>query len=184
MLSRQEALRLVKERVKKENFVKHMLAVEAIMRALAKELGGDEELWGLAGLLHDLDFEETTSNPSLHGVKACLLLEGLVPEEVLRAIRAHNYEHTGVKPETAMEKALVAADAASGLLVACALVMPNKRLEEVKLETVIRKFKAKDFARGVSRERILMCEQLGLSKERFLSIALEALKSIAGELGL
>lgn len=184
MISRDEALHLLKDKVKNRNYVKHMIAVEAIMRELAHKLGQDEELWAITGLLHDIDFEETSSNPKLHGIKACELLRGKLPEEALRAIKAHNYENTEVKPETLLDKALIASDAISGLLVACALVMPNKKMNEVKVETVIRKFKSKDFARGVKRERILLCEEIGLTKEEFFEIALQALKKIANQLGL
>ncbi len=183
MISRREALELIRSHISNEKLVKHMLAVEAIMRALARELGEDEELWGLTGLLHDLDYEEVQDDFARHGLRSAELLEGLLPEEALHAIRAHN-DRTGVKPETKLDLALRAADALSGLIVATALVMPNKRLAEVRLKSLKKKFKAKDFARGADRERIRLCEQLGLSLERFLELGLEALKSIADELGL
>jgi len=183
VISRQEALELIRSHISNEKLVKHMLAVEAIMRALARELGEDEELWGLTGLLHDLDYEEVQDDFSRHGLRSAELLEGLLPEEALHAIRAHN-DRTGVRPETRLDLALRAADALSGLIVATALVMPNKRLAEVRLKSLKKKFKAKDFARGADRERIKLCEQLGLSLERFLELGLEALKSIADELGL
>ncbi len=184
MLTRDEALALVKSKVRDERYLKHMLAVEAIMRRLAERLGGDPELWGLVGLLHDIDFEGTKDDPSRHGLVAEEILKGLVPEEALRAIKAHNYEHTGVEPASLMEKALIAADAVSGLLVACALVMPNKKLEEVTVKTVEKKFKSKDFARGVDRGRIERCKELGLTREEFFELSLEALKAVASELGL
>jgi hypothetical protein len=161
-----------------------MLAVEAIMRKLANNLGEDEDLWGLTGLLHDIDFEETKDYPERHGLKAIELLRGDVPEDVLRAIKAHNHEYTGVEPETTMEKALVASDALSGLLVACALVMPSKKMSEVKIKTIKKKFKDKDFARGADRSRISLCEDIGLTREKFFEIGLEALKGISQQLGL
>lgn len=174
----------VRKHVRNDKLVKHMIAVGAIMRALARKLGEDEEKWWLTGVLHDVDFELTKDDPSKHGLASAEILKGLVPEDVLRAIKAHNFERTGVLPETRMEKALIAADAASGLLVACALVMPSKKMAEVRLKTVLRKFKEKSFAPGARRDRILFCEQIGLTKEEFLGIALEALKEVAGELGL
>ena len=183
MISRQEALELVRQKVANERLVKHMLAVEAIMRALARELGEDEELWGLTGLLHDLDYEETKDDFSRHGLRSAEMLEGLLPPEALHAIRAHN-ERTGVKAESKLDLALRAADALSGLVIATALVMPHKKLAEVRLPSLRRKFKAKDFARGADRNRIRLCEQLGLSLDRFLEIGLEALKGIAEQLGL
>ncbi|HDD66941.1 MAG TPA: HDIG domain-containing protein [Nitrososphaeria archaeon] len=183
-MDKDEALRLVEENVSDRRIVLHMIAVSAIMRALARYLGEDEEEWGLVGLLHDIDYERTKADPARHGLEAENILKGRVSEEVLRAIKAHNFENTGVKPETRLENALIAADAVSGLIVASALVMPHKRLEEVRVETLEKKFRQKDFARRVSRERIMFCEKLGLSREKFFELALEALKGISGELGL
>ncbi|MEM2848742.1 MAG: HDIG domain-containing protein [Candidatus Bathyarchaeia archaeon] len=184
MISREEALRILRNYVKSENFVKHCIAVEAILRRIARVLGEDEDLWGLTGILHDVDYELTQNEPTKHGLTAETLIGGTVPEEVLKAIRSHNYENTGFKPESKLDKALIASDAASGLLVACALVMPSKKMQEVQLQTVLRKFKSKDFARGVSRNRIMLCEEVGLSLEGFLQEALNALKEVASQLGL
>ncbi len=177
-------LEFVKQHVCNEKLVKHMIAVAAIMRSLAEKFGEDPEKWWLTGLLHDVDFERTKNDPSRHGIVSAEMLKGLVPEDVLRAIKAHNFEYTGVTPQSKMEKALIAADAVSGLLVACALVMPSKRMEEVRLKTVLKKFKERSFAPTVRRDRILFCEQIGLSKEEFLEIALDSLKKVAKELGL
>ncbi|RJX15574.1 HDIG domain-containing protein [Candidatus Bathyarchaeota archaeon] len=183
-LTRDEAYNLVESKIKRKNIVKHMLAVEAIMKSLAEYFGEDKEIWGLTGLLHDVDFEEVGENFSMHGLKAEEILKGLVPDEVIQAIKAHNYEYTGVQPKTRMEKALIAADAVSGLLVACALVMPSKKLEEVKISTLNKKFKQKDFARNVDRNRINFCEEIGLSREKFFEIALNGLKKISQTLGI
>ncbi len=182
MLTREEALRILEGNVRRRNIFLHMLAVEAIMRALARRLGGDEELWGLTGLLHDVDFERTCDDFERHGLEAAAILGDSVPKEVLDAIRAHNSKIG--EPRTPMENALVASDAASGLIIASALVMPSRKLSEVTLEGLIRKFKDRDFARGADRGRILFCERLGLSRDEFLRIALDALKSIAPSLGL
>lgn len=185
MLTREEALRLVKKNVTKKNFVYHMLAVEAIMRNLASHLGEDENLWGLTGLLHDIDYGKTEVSPEKHALLAEeILREYVLPEDVVRAIKAHNFQYTDIKPETRMEKALIACDAISGLLVACALVMPSKKLGDVNVETVTKKFKAKDFARGVERERILFCEEIEIPRNKFFEIALDGLKSISSEIGL
>lgn len=184
MLSRGEALELVRSKVRDERYVRHMLAVEAIMRRLAERLGEDVEKWGLAGLLHDIDFEETRADPARHGLLAAAELEGRVPSEVIEAIKAHNFENTGVEPRSPMAKALIAADAASGLLVACALVMPGRRLSELRVETVERKFRSRDFARGVDRRRVAACEELGLTLTEFLHLSLEAMRGVASELGL
>ena len=184
MLTREEALSLVKENVKKRNVVFHMIAVEAVMRGLARYLGEDEDLWGLTGLLHDIDYEKIGDAWERHGVLAGEILKELVSDEVLGAIKAHNFERTGVLPESRIEKALICCDAISGLLVACALVMPSKKLADVKVKTVKKKFKAKDFARGADRERILFCEKIGVLREKFFEIALEGLKKHAAEIGL
>jgi len=183
-VKREEALTLVEGNVKNEGMLKHMLAVEAIMRKLAGHLKEDAELWGTTGLLHDVDYGLTEENPGEHGITAEKMLQNLVDERVLRAIKAHNSQSTKVKPETTMEKALVAADSVSGLVIACALVMPTKKLGDVKMKTITKKFKDKDFARGSDRGRVLMCESIGLPKEKFFEVALEALQSISEKLGL
>ena len=184
MLTRNEALDLVKKHVTKRNIVYHMIAVEAIMRSVAEHFGEDQEQWGLVGLLHDIDYEKTEANPEKHGLLAEEILKGQVSDTVIRAIKSHNFKYTGVMPENRMEKALIASDAISGLLVACALVMPSKKLADVKVGTVEKKFKAKDFARGVERERILVCEEIGIPKEKFFEIALNGLKKAAQQIGL
>jgi len=184
MLKRGEALDLIRRNVTKRTIVYHMLAVEAIMRSLASQLGEDEDLWGLTGLLHDIDYEKTESTPEKHATLAESILTNTLPKEAHRAIRAHNFSYTHVTPETAMEKALVACDAISGLLVACALVMPSKKLRDVRVRTLVKKFKDKDFARGADRKRILLCEEIGIPKEKFFEIALNGLKNVATKIGL
>lgn len=184
MPTREEAIKLIKANLSRKNMVYHTLAVEAIMRSLARSLGEDAELWGLTGILHDIDFEKTEATPEKHGLVAETILRGICPEEVVRAIKAHNADHTKVTPKTKMEKALIASDAVSGLLVACALVMPTKKLKDVKFETAIKKFKDKDFARGANRERIILCEEIGVPKEKFLEIALNGLKEISSQIEL
>ena len=184
MLTREEALSLINKNVKKRNIVFHMIAVEAVMRGLARYFGEDEDLWGLTGLLHDIDYEKIDDAWEKHGVLAGEILKDMVSEEIKRAIEAHNFERTGVVPESRMEKALICCDAISGLLVACGLVMPSKKLAEVKVKTVEKKFRDKDFARGADRERILFCEKIGVPKEKIFEIALEGLKEYAAEIGL
>ncbi|MCJ7633364.1 HD domain-containing protein [Candidatus Bathyarchaeota archaeon] len=183
-MDREEALTLVKSHVHRTNLLKHMLAVEAIMREVANCLNEDAGLWGVLGLLHDLDFDETYDNPEFHGTRSAEMLTGKVDDELLRAIKAHSYVHTGVKPESKMEKALIAADAVSGMIIACALVMPGKKLSEVRLENVVKRLKEKDFARNCNREHMLFCEQIGLSWPKFAELALHALQGINRELDL
>jgi putative nucleotidyltransferase with HDIG domain len=181
-MNKEEVLNILKQHVKNQKLVNHCIAVGAIMKALAKRFGEDETRWEALGILHDIDYEKTKDYPEKHGLLAREILEGRVEEEIIKAIERHN-PMTGNNPETLMEKALVASDAVSGLIVATALVMPSKRLDEVRLETLKNKFKQKDFARAVSRENILICEEIGLTLNEFLEISLNALKEISKELG-
>ncbi len=174
---------MVREHVSKENNVKHMIAVGAVMRQAALHLGEDVDRWELVGILHDIDFEICTGAED-HCLRGKEILAGKVYEEVIETILAHNSEHTKVQVDTTMKKALIASDAASGLVIACALVMPSKRLADVKTESLVKKFGAKDFAKGVSRERIMLCEQIGIPKPEFMAIALEGMRNVSGELGL
>lgn len=183
-MDREEALRIVRENVANDKIILHMVAVSAIMKELARHLGQDEKLWELAGLLHDIDYEVTKNEPSKHGLEAEKILGNCTPPEIIRAVKSHNFENTGVRPESDLEKALIAADAVSGLIIAAALVMPSKKLAEVSVETLKRKLKQKDFARNVSRERMMFCEQIGLTLDDFLKISLKALNGISKELGL
>jgi putative nucleotidyltransferase with HDIG domain len=184
MLSRDAALEIVKKNVTRKNILYHTLAVEAIMRSMARHFGEDAEKWGLVGLLHDIDYERTEATPEKHSLLTEEILRGTLPEELIKAIKAHNFKYTGVTPQTRMERALIAADAISGLLVACALVMPSKKLADVRVETVSKKFKDRDFARGAERERILVCEEIALPREKFFEIALNGLRDIASQIGL
>lgn len=184
MITRDEAFELVGRKVSKRNVVYHMLAVEAIMRSVAKHLGEDVDKWALTGLLHDIDFEKTEATPEKHSLLAEEMLKGLVSDDVMRAVKAHNFIHTHVMPEAKMEKALIASDAVSGLLIACALVMPSRKLAEVKADSVARKYRDKDFARGAERNRIIVCEDIGIPKDEFLEIALHGLQEAAARIGL
>ncbi|RMF69982.1 MAG: HDIG domain-containing protein [Calditrichaeota bacterium] len=172
------------EYTKSENLRKHMLAVEAAMRFYAKKFGEDEEKWAVVGLLHDFDYEQ---HPSLEehpfvGVK--ILQEKGVEEEITRAILAHA-EHTGVVPETLLEKSIFAVDELTGFIVAVALVRPTKSLMDVTVKSVKKKMKDKAFARNVRREDIRKgAELLGLSLEEHIGNVIEAMQGIAGELGL
>jgi len=184
LLTRVQALEIINKNVQKKNVIYHMIAVEAVMRALAKHSAEDEEKWSMVGLIHDIDYEKTESTPQKHSLIAETMLKDIAEADVVRAIKSHNFEHTGAKPETKMEKALIAADAISGLLIACALVKPSKKLADVNVETVAKKFKDKDFARGAHRNRILYCEQIGIPKEQFFEIALNGLKESASQIAL
>jgi len=185
MMTRNEALALVKQHLQNPNLVKHCLAAEAIMRALAQKFGEDEERWGLAGLLHDLDFAETAERPDQHGRKTAEILrtQGF-DEEFVTAVLAHNAEGLGMQRTTRFQHCLAAAETITGLIVATALVYPDRRLASVRPDSIVKRMKKKDFARNVSREIIRECEQFGMSVPDFAALSLQAMQAIAGELGL
>jgi putative nucleotidyltransferase with HDIG domain len=183
-MNRHEALESIKENVENQNLVKHMLAAEAIMRALARRLGGDEVEWGLAGLLHDIDVELTEGDMSSHSKLGADIARDLgASEAVAKAILCHNETH-GIKPETMMEKALFCADPLTGLITAAVLVRPDKKLAGLEAQSVRKRFKEKGFAAGASREQISRCTDIGLELDEFIAIGLEAMKGIAPQLGL
>ncbi len=184
-MTRDEALALLREHVKADNLVKHCLAAEAIMRALARRLGKDEDQWGRAGLLHDVDFEQTADAPEEHAKIGAKILEDKgVDPEVVDAILAHNAEGLGLERTTDFHHALACAETITGLIVATALVYPDKKLASVKAKSILKRMKKKDFARAVSREIILECEQIGIPLDEFAALSLEAMQGVAGELGL
>ncbi len=183
-MERENALNLVKMNVSKENLIKHMLAVEAIMKGVAEYLGEDKEKWDLVGLLHDIDFGVTENNPEKHALLAEDILKGKVDEEIIKTIKSHNFEHTNVQPESKIEYSLIAADAISGLIIAAALIVPSKKLADVKVKSIKKKFKQKDFARNCNREKILYCEKIDIPREKFFEISLKALQDISNDLGL
>ncbi|MHB0980415.1 MAG: HDIG domain-containing metalloprotein [Thermoleophilia bacterium] len=184
-MDRDTALRLVEERVPNQNLVSHMLATEAIMAALAERLGGDRERWALAGLLHDLDVAETAELFEEHGLRTVAWLReaGFDDEEVLQAIGSHNPAN-GSQPTSTFDRALFAADPLTGLITAAALIRPEKKLDLVQLKSLKKRFKEPSFAKGARREDIVTCEDLGIPLEEFMAIGLEAMKSVADDLGL
>src|SRR5680860_365717 len=184
-LERKEAVALVRQKVSHENLVKHMLAAEPIMAALADRLHEDSPRWALAGLVHDLDVEETAETLEEHGRRSVEWLReaGLSDEEVLQAVLAHNPAN-GAQVSSIMDRALFAADPLTGLITAAALIRPEKKLEFVKLKSLKKRYKEPSFARGARREDIATCTELGIPLEEFLEDGLEAMKSISGDLGL
>ncbi|MEO0137570.1 MAG: HDIG domain-containing metalloprotein [candidate division WOR-3 bacterium] len=181
-MTRNDALNLVTEKLKNKNLVKHCLAAEACLRALARHFGEDEDKWGLAGLLHDIDYEETLNDPSHHGIIGGELLEkkGVEPE-IIYAIKVHAGHLT---PQSRLDWALFATDPLTGLIVASALMHPDKKLSALDTNFVLRRFKEKRFAAGANREQILTCKNLGLELEEFVGICLDGMKSISNDLGL
>jgi len=182
---RKRALELIDQYIQNQNLKKHLLAAENLMRHLARKFKEDEEIWALAGLLHDLDWETTKETPEKHPLIAVEILEKEnFPKEVILAIKKHNHLQ-GLIPETNLEKALYACEEMTGLVVAVALVMPNKKLSEVTIGRILNKFKEPPFAKGVNREIILKAEEmLGLKLEELAEITLKSMQEISEELGL
>jgi putative nucleotidyltransferase with HDIG domain len=182
--SREQALALLHEWIQNPNLRKHCYAVEAVMRAYARKLGGDEERWGLTGLIHDFDWErhpDLERHPML-GVET-LRANGW-PDDVCRAVLGHA-THSGVPRDTPMARALYASDELSGFLVACALVTPGRSLDAVEVASVKKKMKRADFARNVNRDDIVNgAAELGVDLDQHIAFTLEAMRSIKGELGL
>ena len=183
-MTREEALDSIRANIENKNTIKHMLATEAIMRALARRFGEDEEEWGLTGLLHDIDMELTEGDMSTHSrLGADIARELGASEAMAHAILCHNQAH-GIPMETRLDKALCCADPLTGLIVAAALVRPDKKLAGVEVKSVRKKFKEKSFAAGANREQISQCTELGLELDEFLELGLGAMKGIADDLGL
>ena len=183
MISRDESIAIVREHVKNENLVKHMIAVGAIMRGMAVKFGGDPKLWEITGILHDVDYEEVGQDWTKHGARSAEIVKDHLSEEGLRAIRAHNPQ-TGTLPETKMDWSLYAADGLSGLIIAQGLMMPDKKIASIKASSLGKRMKDKSFARGVNRENIIKSTELGLALEDFFQIGLDSMVKVAEELGL
>lgn len=182
MPDRSHALALLHEWVENDGLRKHMLAVEAAVRAYARKRGADEETWGLAGLLHDLDWEKHPERHPLTAVEA--LREAGYPEEVLHAILAHRSDFTGVEPTTDLDRTLVACDELSGLVMACALVRPTG-IDDMEPKSVVKKLKDRAFAAGVSREEVAHgIELIGLERNEHIGNVIQALRGAAEELAI
>jgi len=183
-MNRKEVLDSIRENVGNQNLVKHMLAAEAVMRALAQRLGEDEEEWGLTGLLHDIDVELTEGDMKAHSKLGADLARELGASEAMsHAILCHNQAH-GVPCESGLDKALFCVDPLTGLITAAALVRPDKKLAGLAAKSVLRRFKENRFAAAVDREQISSCGELGLELSEFVELGLEAMQDIAADLGL
>jgi len=198
MITREQALTLLKKHMSQENLIRHCYSVEAVMRALAERLNPEikgetercelVERWGIVGLLHDGDYEETKSTPEKHTLEMAEWLKEMdeTDPEILSAIASHNYAHTGQNsPENRLEWSLYCCDELTGLIVAVTLVKPDKKLASVTVDSVMNKWRQKSFAAGVKREQIEECEaRLGIPLKDFIEIALTAMQGISDDLGL
>ncbi len=184
MINRDSAWNLLCEFTQSESLRKHMLAVEACMRAYARKFGEDEEKWGLTGLLHDFDYEKYPTPQEHPFIGNRILEERGYPEEMRRAILSHA-DYSGVERESRMEKTLYACDELAGFITATALVKPGKSLAEVEAKSVRKKMKDKAFARSVNRDDIINgAADMGVDLEEHIAFCIEAMKAIAPELGL
>ncbi|SKA63929.1 HD domain-containing protein [Desulfobaculum bizertense] len=182
MISRDEAYQMVKES-NPPSLLHHAEQTEAVMRALAKHFNEDVELWGITGLLHDLDYPQTKDELKAHGAKSREMLEGKLPEDALYAIVAHNSEYTEVDPKSHFDYALRAGETVTGLITAAALVRPN-RMEGMKPKSLKKKMKDKSFAASVDRDRIRECDKLDMELAEFLQLSIDAITGVAAETGL
>lgn len=186
-MNRTQALEFLHSKMQNQNLRRHCYSVEAVMRSLAKHFGEDQDLWGVAGLLHDADYELTKDDPTKHVVTVLgWLRDKKVDQKIINAINAHGWKFVEGCPEPSnkMEWGLYACDELTGLIVAVALVK-GKKLENVTVESVLKKFPQKAFAARVDREQIKLCEEkLSIPLSKFVNISLNAMKGIHKDLGL
>lgn len=184
-MTRDEADQLLKGYVKNERMLNHCYAAEEVMRSLAVRLGEDEEKWGMAGLLHDIDIEITNADLGRHCLEARNILASAgIDDEVIDAIVMHNEVATGKKRETKFQHALAAGETITGLIVAATLVYPDKKLASVKPKSVVKRMKEKAFAASVNREIIMECELIGIPLNEFAELSINAMLRISDRLGL
>lgn len=184
-ISREEALNLLTSYIKNPNMINHCLASEAVMRAIASKMNQDQDIWGIAGLLHDIDVELTEGNLEEHTLKGAEILKANgVSDEIIEAVKAHN--ETAYKKERTdpFHIALAAGETITGLITATTLVYPDKKIKSVKPKSIVKRMKEKAFAASVNRETIRECEKLNIPLNEFAIICLEAMTSIDEQLGL
>jgi len=184
VISRDEAILAVKQNLTNQNLQKHVYAVEAVMREMAQHFGEDSERWAMAGLLHDIDYERTKGDRSVHSIESGKMVEemGFDPE-ISQAVKAHN-EYHGFPRESRMSKVLYSADPLTGLIVAAALISPQKKLSAIDTDFVIKRFGEKAFAKGANREIIKACSDFGMELDEFVTIGIRAMQSVSEALGL
>jgi len=190
-MTREEAYQTLTVYTQSQNLIRHHLAAEAAMRALAQYLSKtknqpfDVDEWGITGLLHDADYELTRKTPEKHTLYLEEKLGDQIPEKIMYAIKAHNYAYTKVEPISFLDWALYTCDELTGFIVACALILPGKKIKDVTPEFVIKKMNDKSFSQSVNREQITRCEQaLQIPLPEFINIVLNAMQQIDKELGL
>jgi putative nucleotidyltransferase with HDIG domain len=183
MITRDQALELLTTHIQNQNLVRHCLAVGATMKALAQKLDGDPEMWEIMGLIHDADWEKTKDTPEKHTL---LTLDWVEDERFTHALKSHNRKHTNLAElEGTMEWALECCDELTGFIVACTLILPSKKIADLQVESVLKKFGQKAFAAAVDRAQIAQCEErLGIKLEDFVKFTLNAMQGVSKEIGL
>lgn len=193
-MTRDEAYQLLTKYLKNKNLLKHSLAAEASMKAIYRHLtpkdkqnDADEETWEITGLLHDIDYEVAQNEGKLnqHGTFVGIQEKNELPKDIAHSIQAHAFEYSKVMPETPMDWSITACDQLTGLVTACALVRPDKKLASVTTESVMKKFGQKAFAAGANRNAIMFCEsKLNIPLQEFADITLKAMQGVSDDLGL
>jgi len=187
-MNRDQALELLRIHIKNQNLTRHCLAVGAVMKALGEKMGGDADVWEVLGLVHDADWEETKDKPEMHTIETISWLKeaGTFGGPLIHALESHNRKHTKLAElEGNMEWALECCDELTGFIVAVALIQPDKKLASVTVDSVLKKFPKKEFAKAVEREQIEQCEKkLGIPLPEFVDLTLKSMQRIAPELGL
>lgn len=184
-MNRDTAIALLEKYIANERMRRHCYASEAVMRALAEKLGKDQDQWGIAGLLHDIDVEITDADPKRHALEAVpILQEAGMDEESIEAIKLHNEEATGIARTTVFQHALAAGETITGLITATTMVYPDRKLASVKPKSVVKRMKEKAFAASVNRDTIRECEKIGIPLPEFAELAVTAMRGISDELGL
>ncbi|KYK21792.1 hypothetical protein AYK21_04550 [Thermoplasmatales archaeon SG8-52-2] len=184
MIGKDEAIVLLKKYIKDKNLIVKSIITETLLREIAKLFGKDEEMWGLTGLLHNVDYEYTRETPERRGKLSSELLENLLPETSINAIKANNYLYTDYIPITSLDKSLISVAEFSSFIVTVAQSMPSKHLIDVDLKILVDRFNDEEFAKEINRNRIKLCEDVGLRLEHFFNISLASLKDISDRLGL
>ena len=184
MINRKEALILIKKYLRGNDNIKNSFATESVLRELAKYLNKDEDLWGLSGLLHNIDYEFTDNNPEQRGTLSAQLLEDLLPKQAINAIKANNYLHTDYMPVSTLDKSLIASVAVIDFIIDTSKSLPEKKINKINFELLMDKYNDSSFSSYNIRSKIKLCTDIGIELPQFLNISLNALKSISNKLNI
>lgn len=184
MIDRDEAFTIIKKYLKEKDNIRRAVAVEAVLRQLAKKLDKDVDIWGIAGLLHNLDYEYTDREPEKRGTVTAILLEGILSENIINAIKAINYTHTDYIPTTSLDKILIATDAVTDLIIKTSRLIPTKKVHDLDINVLAEKYLDENFEPSINRSKIELCVDAGIEVKDFLYISLETLKRVSMRVGL